>query len=403
MKRLFNSSIDLYFLRAIATPLWTTLVVAVMLLVLEQMLRLFDFVLNENGPAGLVWQMLLYLLPEYLGLAMPLGLFLGILLAIRRLSISSELDAMTAGGISLWRLLRPTYTLSIALMLVNFLLVAYLEPHSHYRYAQTKFEVRSGALGAKIQAGEFVKVADDMTLRVDGFQDGGETLVNPFLERCNARGVCIAVTASRGEFAGADTEDEILLRLFDGRQVELGPQFERPRIVRFDRQAIPIHLPEIQSFRARGGDKEEATFAELLRVVRSETTETFEQFPQYNGSLHWRLIHTLTFLALPLLAVPMGIAAKRNDSGVGPVVGVATLIIYNELVEAAESRVSAGLASPWIAMWPLLLGFTVLGFVLFYAVAERPGGRAAGPLEAAISGVKWLTQSTVRVLKGART
>src|SRR3546814_20745959 len=62
-----------------------------MLLLLEKMLRLFDFVVSEGGPVGVVWRMLANTIPEYLGLGIPIGLMLGILLAFRRLALSSEI------------------------------------------------------------------------------------------------------------------------------------------------------------------------------------------------------------------------------------------------------------------------------------------------------------------------
>ena len=59
-----------------------------MLLLLDKMLRLFDFVVSEGGPVSVVWQMLANLIPEYLALGIPIGLLLGILLAFRRLALS---------------------------------------------------------------------------------------------------------------------------------------------------------------------------------------------------------------------------------------------------------------------------------------------------------------------------
>ena len=93
-------SIDRYMARLIALPLLSTLVIAAMLLVLDRMLRLFDFVATEGGPINVVWQMLANLLPEYFGLGIPIGLMLGCLLAFRRLATSSELDILRAVGMS---------------------------------------------------------------------------------------------------------------------------------------------------------------------------------------------------------------------------------------------------------------------------------------------------------------
>ncbi|MBW7946344.1 MAG: LptF/LptG family permease, partial [Sphingomonadaceae bacterium] len=62
---------DRYMARLIAVPLFATLMIAAMLLLLEKMLKLFDFVVNEGGPASVVWRMLGNLIPQYLGLGIP--------------------------------------------------------------------------------------------------------------------------------------------------------------------------------------------------------------------------------------------------------------------------------------------------------------------------------------------
>ena len=65
---------------------------ALTLLMLDKMLRLFDFVAVEGGPVAVVFKMLGALIPEYASLAIPLGLLLGVLLAFRKLATSSELE-----------------------------------------------------------------------------------------------------------------------------------------------------------------------------------------------------------------------------------------------------------------------------------------------------------------------
>ena len=109
-------SIDRYMVRLIALPLFATLLIAAMLLVLDRMLRLFDFVATQGGPVSVVWKMLANLMPEYLGLGIPIGLMLlGILLAFRRLATSSELDVMRGVGMSYGRLLRVPYFYAVLL------------------------------------------------------------------------------------------------------------------------------------------------------------------------------------------------------------------------------------------------------------------------------------------------
>src|SRR3954468_224398 len=111
--------IDRYLARSIAVPLIGSLILAAMLLLLDKMLRLFQFVVDAGGPVSVVWRMLANLLPEYLSLGIPIGLMLGILLAFRKLAMSSELDALRGIGVSFGRLLRVPYSYTLPLMALN--------------------------------------------------------------------------------------------------------------------------------------------------------------------------------------------------------------------------------------------------------------------------------------------
>src|SRR4028118_609214 len=177
--RLANS-IDFYIGRKVLVPMLSTLVLAAMLLLLEKMLRLFDFVVSAGGPISIVWRMLANLLPEYAGLAIPLGLVMGILLAFRNLALSSELDAMRAVGLGYGRLLRVPFVFTAVLIATNVGIVGYVQPYAEYAYQELEFDLRSGALGASIQVGEFTAIGKDLTLRVEASENGGPSLRGGF-------------------------------------------------------------------------------------------------------------------------------------------------------------------------------------------------------------------------------
>src|SRR4028119_434484 len=101
-----------------------------MLLLLDKMLRLFDFVVRQGGPVNVVWQMLANLIPEYLSLGIPIGLLLGVLLAFRKLALSSELDTLRAVGLGYWRLLRVPFFYAFALMGLNLAIVGFVQPYA---------------------------------------------------------------------------------------------------------------------------------------------------------------------------------------------------------------------------------------------------------------------------------
>ena len=194
--KLLNAT-DRYIARLIAVPLAGTLVVAAMLLILDKMLRLFDFVAAQGGPVSVVWRMLANMIPEYLSLGIPIGLMLGILLGFRRLALSSELDVMRGVGLSPARLMRVPYMFAIFFALINLAIVGFIQPYSRYAYEGLQYELRSGALGASIKVGEFTNLGKGITLRIEESRDKGRDLHGIFVRVEQKDGAALAVTASR--------------------------------------------------------------------------------------------------------------------------------------------------------------------------------------------------------------
>ncbi|MGI4875899.1 MAG: LptF/LptG family permease, partial [Janthinobacterium lividum] len=296
---------DRYLARLILVPLLACLMIAAMLLLLDKMLKLFDFVMNEGGPVSVVWKMLGNLIPEYLSLGIPIGVMLGILLAFRQLALSSELDALRASGVSYNRMLRVPMMYAALFALINFGIVGFLQPYSRYAYEGLQFELRSGALGASIKVGEFAKLGKTMTLRVEQSHNKGRDLRGLFVRSSAANGQSVAVTAESGTFLSTDDPDVILLRLHNGTMIHNAASFVVPRVLSFKQQDLPVNLPVIGSFRVRGGDDNgELTLPELARAGTAANATRLTH-NQSLASLNRRIVLCLVMFLLPFLAVAL--------------------------------------------------------------------------------------------------
>ena len=383
MRRL--SLIDRYLTKTIAVPLIGTLLLAAMLLVLDKMLRLFDFVVTAGGPVSVVWRMLANLLPEYFSLGIPIGLMLGILLAFRKLALSSELDALRGIGAGFGRLLRVPYAYAFALLLLNLFIVGWLQPWTHYGYERLRFDLRSGALGASMKVGEFNRLGKRMTLRIDRSEDRGTRLHGIFVQVDDRSGTQVAATAEQGRFLSTDDPDVILFRLQKGRLIQDSPKFPTPRTLSFDLYDLPINLPRVDSFRSRGHEElEELTLPELFRdgYLRNVSQE---QRIGAQANLHFRIVEVLMMLMLPLLAVALAVPPKRSSSALGIFVGIVIIVAYHKVNQYAEQAAARGAMEPILALWIPLLALSALIFWMYHVLAHRPGGQPIGALERAAS------------------
>jgi lipopolysaccharide export system permease protein len=394
----FFTATDRYIFRLTLMPMLAVFVIAASLLVLDKMLKLFDFVATQGGPVTVVFKMLANMMPEYASNAIPLGLMLGVLFAFRKLATSSELDVMRAVGLSYTRLLRAPYMIAIVLVAVNFANVGYLQPLSRYFYEQLQYDLRSGALGAAIKVGEFTTLQDRMALRVERSEDEGRQLIGIFARVANASGQVMSISAREGRFLALRGQpDTIILRLVDGRIVQDVPG-ETPRVLSFTRHDLPIDLPAIEQFRARGDKDREYILPELLRIGWNDSLPE-EVRVKSHASFNYRMVEVVMMLLLPLLGLALAIPPKRSTSALGVFVSVVLVTIYHKINEYGQQVASIGRIDPTLALWGPFVVFAALIVWMYWRVAYVPGGQAIGWLE---SGAQFVAKRFRALLKRRR-
>ena len=373
--------IDRYLARQIAVPLLGSLILAAMLLVLDKMLRLFQYVVEAGGPLSVVWRMLANLLPEYLSLGIPIGLMLGILLAFRKLALSSELDALRGIGVGYGRLLRVPFMYAIPLAILNLFIVGYIEPYTHYRYEGLRFELKSGALGAAIRVGEFNNLGRKLTLRIDRSERGGTQLHGIFVAT-EQKGTRIAATAEHGIFLATDDPDTILFRLTKGRLVQDNPKFATPRTLAFDSYDLPIALPVIDQFRGRGASEtDELYLHELWRLGYAGGAANRPEMLQAQSYLNFRMVEVMMMFVLPFLAVALAVPPKRSSSALGIFAGIVLVVAYHKVNQYAEAAGAADRINPIVALWVPFFLLTAMVLWMYHVLAHRPGGQPIAALE----------------------
>lgn len=389
--------VDTYVLKQIMLPLSATLGVSALLLLLERMFRLFDMVANQGGPVAVVFRMLGSLLPHYIGTALPLGFFLGVLLAFRKLSQNSELEALTASGTSLFQLMRSAFALGAVLLVLNLLLIGFVQPQGRYSFHSLMFNLSSGAFGASIRSGEYRELGEDFTLRIGESRDKGGQLLRIFAQKERSTGHVTTITAREGSFLATPDGSTILLRLKDGIITDILPGRPSPRVFRFDQHDWPLKLPQVEAFRARGaGEELEMTLPELWTEARaSEDERTANRFM---ASFHERLVRSITMLALPFLAVGLGVSSKRRKGSAGATVGIVMLLTLHKAIEFGVASAGLGVNDPILVIWGPFILFSLLSAFFFYVTSQRVG---VAPLAWLEDGLQFVSDQFGKLRRGS--
>ena len=190
-------TLDRYILRQVLTPLFATMSVGLLVLLAERMVRLLDTTLGKRNSFAIVFEMLAYLVPHYLGLAVPAALFLGMLLGFNKISKDGEIDAWMASGVGLSRLARPAMMLGLVLSILSLAVFGWLQPHTRYAYRSVLFDVRNVDVFYLAEEGVFMQ-AGTRTFIIDTLDRNNNAFDRIFVfDDKGAKGI-ETVTATRG-------------------------------------------------------------------------------------------------------------------------------------------------------------------------------------------------------------
>ncbi|TDI66443.1 MAG: YjgP/YjgQ family permease [Alphaproteobacteria bacterium] len=362
------SLVNRYILRQLIVYSATIMLIALAALLLERMLRLLDLTVNSDGMIGYVSQMLLNLIPHYLGIAIPTTFFLAVLLTVSRMSRNSELTALNAAGVGLLRLMYPIMATAILLTAITAILLSVIQPYSRYTHRSLVHDVSYRSLDTALKEGAFVH-AGDMTFMAEGRSTMGDILTNVFVFKRNDDGSSTVTTAPKGLLLKDAPELGMSLGLENGVRIDFTKQGSFDRRLSFESFLWPVNIGTLGPFRARGRDERELTLTELWQYRNSAPEKIGKN--KIVSEFHVRLVKILSILILPLMAVPLGLNNSRTSQSWGVALGVLVLIVYQKVIELGSALSGVGAASPLVSMWLPFLLFLVVGAGLFYHVSRR--------------------------------
>ena len=363
-----------YLLTQIARPMITAILVALIALLAERTLRVIDLVVGWRGSLFVVFEMLGYLIPHYMGLALPVAFFLGILLTFSRLSREGELAAIYASGAGLPQLLRPILAAAMALALTVALLVSLLQPYARYAYRAATYALTNATFTTLLQDGLFTTLGD-ATYMVEKISDDKARMERVFLYRGGTQSDSVTITAARGQAERAGPTEPIVLKLQDGLQ-QLVPrragsgaaQSSAEVVIRFREFETELANPDAD-FRPRGEDEREMTLYELW-AARGQPPTGIDPW-EIESELVGRLVRILSLPVLPLMAIPLAIDRVRGQRSYGLVVGLAMLIAFHQILQVGEALADNNKLPTWLALWVPFGLFALVSLLMFLRAATR--------------------------------
>jgi lipopolysaccharide export system permease protein len=350
--------LDRYLLREVTVTFVAVTGVLLVILLSNQLARILGQVAQTDLPGRMVLALVGLTTLQHLTVLLPVGLFLGIVLALGRLYHESEMTAVGACGIGPLSIYRPVLMLTVPVVAVLALLSFVIVPAAGARAQQIRVEALRVAQFGALDPGRFRSFAGgDAVFYAEKVDRDGE-LHGVFVQRRTADRLELAV-AERAEQRGAgEMEQEFVL--YNGRRYEGVPGSPEWRVVEFREHGIPVRMPEYTA------QQERYELKPTSALVGSSAGPD-------RAELAWRTAVPVMALMLMTLAVPLSKLRPRQGRFARIGLAILAYFIYSNLLAAVRvwmEKDSAGgqLGLWWVHLLPLAFTFGMIW------LEEHPGG-----------------------------
>ena len=326
---------------------------------LAQSLRLIDLIVNRGLSIDVFLYLAALILPRFLDIVLPIGVFIAVLFTFNRLTAESELVVMRSSGLSHVALAKPVLMLAGIAFLVLMSLSVYFLPASNRAFKDLQFEIRNRFVLSLIQEGTFTTISDKLTIYVRSRDDRGEVtglLIND--SRNPQRHVTIV--AERGAFVDSPAGSRIVM--VNGNRQQFDTETRKLSLLTFESYTLDLdtlHDAPVVRFR-----EPQERFMDELFFPPKDVDGSLRQ--GFVVEAHQRILVPLSAFSFSLIPLACLLPGELNRRGqlkrVLLAIGLAFLFELADLgVNNIASRSGAAIPLMYVAdLLPLVLGFGIL-------------------------------------------
>jgi LPS export ABC transporter permease LptF/LPS export ABC transporter permease LptG len=393
--------LDRYIVKELGPPFAIGVGVFTFFLVIDRIYQLTDLVITKNVPFVLVMPLLIYMLPAFLALTLPMATLVAVLLVTGRLAGDLEVAALKASGVSPLRLLRPFLAVGIVVTLLIAWLTLMVGPWSSGAFQRQLFRILQSRASTGIKERTFSATFNQFVIYVDEVSPSQVRLKGLLVSDERNPEQSRIIVAREGRLLSDEATRRITLRFLDGSisESDVGDnrRFRQTYFSLYD-MSLPVDSP------LNAASKEEKPEKQLpLRQLITEADHLYREgqiATPYYVELHKRFALPVAALMFTLVGFPLGIRAHRGGRAVALGLSFGIVVSYYILYTSMEGFALRGRMPAGIAVWIPNAILAVIGIAMLRAavvgvstawldlfwrlwakVGERRSGREAKPLE----------------------
>ncbi len=371
-------TLDRYLLREILPPFSLALGVFTFALAIQPMLNYAQNLLAKNVPLPTVGFLLLTLLPQSLGVTIPMALLAGLLMALGRLSGDREAVALLACGVNPLRLLRPVAVFTLVVAAADLYVMVEAVPNANQRFREVTFHLLEQQTDSDIKAGLFYEGFPGKELYVRGNRPGGGWS-GVFLADTNQPGRPSVILAESGSLILNQEKREVDLWLYQARRYVPGAD---PTVYDVSETSEPlrVQIPADSVFGTGNIDRglPEMYIADLRKMIADDIRNggTARGAIMY---LHQKFSFPTACLVFAMIGLALGLHTRKEGKLAGLTLGLIVIFIYYALLELAEAATKGDHLNPVWARWIPNIVLGAVGLWLLWRREHSSGAALAFP------------------------
>ncbi len=345
---------------------------------------LFEFLVRNSGSSSATAYLFALVLPQALPFTIPLGVLVGTLITLSRMSSDGEITAMRASGVPGRRVAPPILTFGILAMCLAAAASLWLTPWSIRERYRVENLLIAGQLTADIQPRVFEEQFPNTILYVNDVTAGGARWRKVFLADVTPpesraagapeRGDNPLVTlASEAVVAPDAAANRVQLSLRNYSTYETGKDAGEYHISASPAQDQALQAQKPDEKRATRPSTEMDTLP-LYRLAYRDKEAEKQRVLEARIELHQRLALPLACVLLAIAGIPLGATSRRAGKSGAVVLTVALAFLYYMGLISMISIARQGTLPPGIAVWLPNAIFAAFGIVMMTRL-EAPGDR----------------------------
>lgn len=310
---------------------------------------LTELIFIENAPLAEVGKLVLFKIPSFFDIVIPVSLLFASLLSFGRLSSDGEIIAMRSSGISLFHIAGPLLSFAFFLTLGSLLFSFSLTPwcNQHYKKTYRKIILQRPTIQVKERIITSLKERKLYTYHINrkNYQMQ-EIVLYEFPSEVNYIFPQITL-AQQGKF------EEEILKLRKVTFYRFRNNYRIYRRGRFDSQTIYL-TPQVPEEAAVKKSTSELSLWEIGQKLNSEKTKPKpdeEKIRKLAVNFHGRIAIPLATFLMGLIAVPLAIKIKREEKSINLGISLVIVVAYYVLFLTGRFLGRGGLLPPYLAMW----------------------------------------------------